>query len=63
MSIQRTAADYIALAANWQAQADEEAGKTSANGWTWRELYAAEQRRAHCEQKRDVCLDAARKGA
>lgn len=55
-----SAATLREIATKWQKQGDEENGKTFENGWTRRELYAAEQRQAECYRKRDMCLEAAR---
>ena len=62
-STKHTASELISLAEKWQAQANEESGKTAENGWLSWELYAAEKRREHCELKRDMCLTAARNAA
>ena len=55
----RTPAELRALAAEWQQRADEEKGKSRANGWAQWELDAADGRRRYCETKARLCLDAA----
>ena len=51
-----TAEQLRNIAAQWQAKADAESGKTEEGGWWQWERDAADRRREYCLAKRDACL-------